>query len=431
MLLTWWTEPDIGVPWGPLGEGPLGGIELVTGSDPIAEIRGLREALPKATKGNVLQQTLRAAVTVFAVAMFWLVAPAHAEELTPRPAVDAIFAAFDQRPLVGLGDAHGLAEEGEFYERLVRDPRFSARVGNVVFEAASATHQSMLDRYLNGDDVPATELRKVWFDTVGWASPPTVMCGKFLAAVREVNSALPPARRIKVWAGSPPADWTAIKSRDDFDRVTDQRDEHARQIVETQILSRGRKALLIYGGLHFAFLPSPPFPPEVGLRRGIERTRPGSIFVVHPYTGFFQPECSQQFESKTRWPQDSLVGPVKGTSLETLLLRPGCTVNVPPKPAPGAPPFPPEVAARIQAPFLRIFAGADADALLYLRPAHALNRSPDDPALTNDPALAAEIRRRLPLVGGSPAFMDNLAHQSRPYRAPSVATGAAPARLLR
>ena len=58
----------------------------------------------------------------------------------------------------------------------------------------------MLDRYLNGDDIPVAELRKVWFDTVGWASPPTVMYGKFLAVVREVNSTLPPARRIKVWA---------------------------------------------------------------------------------------------------------------------------------------------------------------------------------------------------------------------------------------
>lgn len=351
-----------------------------------------------------------------ALTFFLLISPARAEEPTVRPAIEGIFAAFEEHPLVGLGDAHALAEEGAFYERLIRDPRFAATVGNVVFESASATHQVVLDRYLSGEDIAASEVRKVWFDAVGWAAPPTAMYGKFLAAVREVNGNLPKERRIKVWAGSPPADWAIIRSREDYDRVNDLRDSHARGIIDDQILKRGRKALLIYGPLHFAFLPSPPFPPGVGLRRGIEAARPGSLFVVHPYTGFFQSDCSLKFESDTRWPPNSLIGPVRGTSLEALLLSPGCSVVAPPRPAPGAPPTPPEVLARIQAPFLRIGAGADADAILYLGPAGDLTRSPDDPALSNDHTLADEIRRRLPIVGGSPAFMDQLDHVGRPYR---------------
>lgn len=359
---------------------------------------------------------LRAACRALALALVCLAAPARAEEARVSPAIEGIFAAFEQRPLVGLGDAHGLAEEGEFYERLVRDPRFAERVGNVVFEMASAAHQATLDRYLNGEDVPEAELRWVWFDTVGWGTPPTVMYGKFLAAVREVNAKLPQARRIRVWAGSPPADWSAIRSREAFDRILDQRDRHGIGVIESQIVSRGRKALLIYGGLHFSFLPSPPFPPGVGLRRGIERVSPGSLYVVHPYTGFFQPECSRQFEAETRWPAGSFVTPVKGTPVEALLLRPGCTVAAPPMPAPGAAPTPPEVLARIQAPFLRIHSGAEADALLYLGPAASLTRSPDDPALATDPVLAGEIRRRLPIVGGPPTYLDHLVHGSRPYR---------------
>jgi hypothetical protein len=49
-----------------------------------------------------------------------------------KPAIDAIFEAFDSRPIVGLGDRHGLANGAVFYEELIRDPRFARDVGNIV-----------------------------------------------------------------------------------------------------------------------------------------------------------------------------------------------------------------------------------------------------------------------------------------------------------
>jgi hypothetical protein len=55
---------------------------------------------------------------------------------------------------------------------------------------------------VNGDNVPYTELRKVWTDVVGW-TPTVVHLGyaHFFAQVRETNLALPPEQRIRVWLG--------------------------------------------------------------------------------------------------------------------------------------------------------------------------------------------------------------------------------------
>jgi hypothetical protein len=196
-----------------------------------------------------------------------------------------------------------------------------------------------------------------------------------------------------------------------------QRDPFAASVIERQILARGKKALVIYGALHFYPLPTPPgIPPNPGLRGRVEQTRPGSFYVVHPYFGFFQPGCSSAFEAETRWPPGSLIAPVKGTALQALLLKPGCTVSPGPSPAPGAPPMSAEDLARIRAGFVRPQSGADADALLYLGPAASLTRSPDDPDLSTDPAYAAEIRQRLAIVGGPPDYLDRLVREPRPYR---------------
>lgn len=368
--------------------------------------------------------------TLFSTAAFLLhcqASTASADEALVRPAADGIFAAFKKHPLVGLGDAHGLAEEGEFYGQLIRDPRFAAEVGNVVLEAASAAHQATLDRYLNGADVPRVELRKVWSDVVG--AVPTVtslMYPQFLAEVRAANFKLPPARRIRVWAGEPPIDWAAIRTSEDLEPYISRRAVYPAGLIEREILGRGKKALVIYGGRHFFPLPTPPeAPPEPGIRGRVERNHPGAFYVVQPYFGFSQAECSADFEAATRWPPGSLIAPVKGTAVETLLLRPGCTVSAPPRRAPGAPPIPPEEFARIVAAFVRPGSGADADALLYLAPAAALTRSPDDPDLVNDPVYSAEIARRASITT-PPGWMSRLAMERRPYRATAAAWPPAP-----
>ena len=171
-------------------------------------------------------------------------------------AADGIFTAFQSHQLVGIGEWHGLAQELDFYSTLVRDPRFARDIGNIVLETGDAAQQAVVDRYVNGENVPYRQLRKVWSDTVGWF--PTV---QFLgsinlyATIRAVNQNLAPEKRIKVWLGEPPIDWPRIKTKADWLPLEDQRDSYPAALIEHAILSKSKKALVIYGADHFGVYP--------------------------------------------------------------------------------------------------------------------------------------------------------------------------------
>lgn len=245
---------------------------------------------------------------------------------TVSPAIDGILAAFQTHALVGIGDKHNLAQELDFYGALVRDPRFAQQVGNVVVEFGGAAHQDIIDRYVAGDPVPYTELRKVWTDVVGWV--PTVQgLGyiNFYAQVRAANLALPADKRIRVWLGEPQIDWTKIKTREDWQRVAAFRDTHAAQVIEHEILEKHRKALVIYGTGHFG----PPIetleqtqrwtaamnkklgvetPLQFGLQTLVEQKFPGVFFSSFPMTALWTrpvPRHSRKTSSPgrcRRWP---------------------------------------------------------------------------------------------------------------------------------
>jgi hypothetical protein len=257
-----------------------------------------------------------AASTVFMLAVFVAAAqapvppdpsrtpnPASAAAATTvvLPAVDGIFNAFRTHALVGLGDDHGLALGMDFYAALVRDPRFASEVGNVVVEFGAGGRQDVIDRYVAGGTVPYTQLRTVWTDTVGWI-PNAGWLGfaRFLATVREVNKGLPQGRRIRVWAGEPPMDWSKGSSAD-FLRAMGSRDSHAAEVVEDNILAVGKKALVIYGGFHFAG--------GRMLRGKLESLHPHAFFVVLPYTDSLRAAaCAALLAQVAKvWPAAALV----------------------------------------------------------------------------------------------------------------------------
>ena len=158
---------------------------------------------------------------------------------------------FQNHPLVAIGNYEDYAQEEDFYAALVRDPRFARDVGNVVVEFGGAAHQDILDRYLNGEDVSFADLRKVWTDVVGFNIPYALGYVNFFVQVRQVNRTLPPAQRIHVWLGEPSIDWSKIKSTAEWRSMMPQRDFHPASIIETQILAKNKKALIIYGDGHF------------------------------------------------------------------------------------------------------------------------------------------------------------------------------------
>ena len=323
-----------------------------------------------------------------------LAAP-HAPKVTP--AADGIFEAFNTHSLVGLGEWHGLAQMLDFYVVLLRDPRFAAEVGNIVVEVGDAAQQGVIDRYVNGENVPYVELRKVWADTVGWF-PTVTYAGSIniYSTIRDVNMRLPPESRIKVWLGEPPIDWAAMKSKADWEPLVQLRDSHPADLIEREILAKNKKALVIYGAGHMGI-----YTPDPTLRMLIDAKHPGALFVVTPYVGYAQKDCAARFERHIKgWPTPSLVTPIKGSSLEKDVWRKGCNAFARPKDLPEDK-F--EVSARNNL-------GLNSDALLYLGPRKRLVTGPRDPDIILDLDYRAEMDRRMILRTGKPMGSPNTAN---------------------
>lgn len=304
-------------------------------------------------------------------------------------AADGIFVAFGTHPLVALGEWHGLAQEEDFYGSLIRDPRFASEVGNVVLETGDAAQQNVIDRYVNGEDVPYAELRKVWADTVGWF-PAVTDIGSInvYATVRAVNMTLPPERRIKIWLGEPPIDWSQIKTKADWQRLDSQRDNNPAALIEKEILEKGKKALVIYGVGHLGV-----YPGYENIRAIVESVHPGSLFIVSPYVGYATKACATQFERHIKsWPSPSLVGPIKGSSLEPDIFHPGCGPFVRPS----------DVTEAQYETAQRNNLGLTSDALLYLGPRNSLITSGKYPDLYLDLDFRAELERRSKIRSGQP-----------------------------
>jgi hypothetical protein len=338
--------------------------------------------------------------------LLYLLSPfSPAAEAVVRPAEDGIFAAFETHSLVGLGDQHELANELAFYSRLVRDPRFAASVGNVVVEFGASQHQDILDRYLNGQEVPYGELSKVWRNTVAFDPAPGVGYQTFFAQVREVNQSLAPDKRIRVVLSEPPIDWSSIKTKEAWQRIYDQRDSHGAKVIIREILDRGRKALVIYGYGHFFSSPWPstwprPSAGTASLGEIVERAHPGAFYFVVPYAGYKPPGCSAAVEARMKWPKRVLISPIRGTPLEGALMPPECMKRLE-----GVdPPIPEEERARLEKRFYEIDSGVAADALLYLAPASELMMTPTDPTIWMDVEYYKEIRRRFEIRNGEPLW---------------------------
>jgi hypothetical protein len=308
-------------------------------------------------------------------------------------AIDGILNAFKNHLLVGIGDDHNSAQEEDFYAALVRDPRFSTQVGNVVVEFGGAAHQNLLDGYLNGQEVSYADLRTIWTDVVGWIPTVTGLgYANFFAQVRAVNLALPPERRIHVWLGEPAVDWSKITTKAEFDPILAQRDTHAADVIEKNILGPGRKAVVIYGDLHFYN--------NQGLRRLVEKQYPNAFFIVAMYAGYATKSCTASFEQGIAdWPVPALATPLRGTSLESKLYRSDCDVE--PR---TSLPFRPSMSEAQRVQFAdaieRMDSGVDGDALLFLGKANTLTRTPMDPSIYLDLKYRREIDRRQRIAFG-------------------------------
>jgi hypothetical protein len=172
-----------------------------------------------------------------------------------------LISTFDQVDVLALADTHQRKIDSELRLRIVRDPEFVRKARFIMVEFANTADQPILDRYINGEDVPLVALRQVWRNTCcgdTWDSP---VYAEFLAAVRDMNKGLPPNERVRVLAGDPPEG-----------TPTTLRDASAVSVLQKQVLDKGGKALVIYGGGHVGY--------GGAIATAVQARRFGSIFVA-------------------------------------------------------------------------------------------------------------------------------------------------------
>src|SRR5688572_14909843 len=169
----------------------------------------------------------------------------------PLDPIDGILAAFKTHQVVTLGEGgHNNEQTHALRMALIRDPRFAKTVNDIVVEFGNSRYQDIMDRFVAGEDVPHAQLQKVWRNTTQaheiWDVP---IYEEFFQEVRKSNAKLPKKRKLRVLLGDLPIDWDQVKTREDLLKAK-RTDSVPAGISEREVISKGRRALVIYGEMH-------------------------------------------------------------------------------------------------------------------------------------------------------------------------------------
>jgi hypothetical protein len=237
-------------------------------------------------------------------------AQATGSEPVPEPAVPAILAAFDKYEIVAMPEAHGMKDIDDFIFALIRNPDFPKKVNDIAVECGNSLYQPVLDRYIAGENVPFAEARKVWRNTTQPACGMSGFFEQFFPVVRAINLKLSPEKRLRVLACDPPIDWDKVKSFQDGFKFFAHRDENIASVMENEVLSKHRKALMVFGTFHLVHTP--------GAKNAVsifEKDYPNRTFVISDFGVVHAPPISS--EAFAGWPVPSLAK-TKGTWLGAL-----------------------------------------------------------------------------------------------------------------
>jgi hypothetical protein len=233
-------------------------------------------------------------------------------EVKPEDPTRAIIAAFNKYEVVGMDAAHGSKDLDDLILRLIRDPAFPNAVNDIVVECGNSLYQPILDRYIAGENVPESEVQKVWRDTSVSMCSVSGFYEILFPLVRRINQTLSPAKRIRVLGGDPPLDWSKVKSQSE---VMLDRDGNVASVMEKEVLSKHRKALMLFGTMHL-FHSNSIAPP--GLESAVERYEikyPGVTFVIGTNIVSRAPIPTAVLDEMTArmasWPVPSLVQNIK------------------------------------------------------------------------------------------------------------------------
>jgi len=170
----------------------------------------------------------------------------------PVDPVDGIVEAFKSHNVVMLPGGHGSKQFHDLLLRILRDPRIQGTLTDIVVEFGTSRFQDVIDRYMRGDEIPQGVLRHAWQDTT---IPGTTNDGpyveEFYQSVRALNATLSKDKQFRVLGGDPPVDWDNVVSKQDLRKWTVRRDSFAADLIHSEVIARGRRALVVYGHLHF------------------------------------------------------------------------------------------------------------------------------------------------------------------------------------
>jgi hypothetical protein len=234
--------------------------------------------------------------------------PAKLRTPSPTDAVEVIIQAFDNYPVVALGECiHGEQKYYDFVISLIQHPTFQSKVNYIAVEIGNALYQSTADKYVSGQQISPDQLRQIWRNhTCSFQILDSALYEPFYSAVRDVNHFLPESQRLRVLLGDPPIDWAKINKLIDWQRFVMERDQHFARIIEDEVLAKGNKVLLIAGTGHILR------PEQEHVVSLIEKSHTGTTFVIATYGGPGRTfEMDELFSS---WPVPS-IGLVKDTWL--------------------------------------------------------------------------------------------------------------------
>ena len=226
----------------------------------------------------------------------------------PVNAQEAILAAFGRYEVVGgMSPDHGLKDADDLVVSLIRHPALPYTVNDIAVEGGNSLYQPLLDQYMAGGDVPLSQLQQVWQNTTQPNVGYSLLYQELFPLVRRINGRLPQARKLRVLACDPPIDWSKVQGRPDLTPFMD-RDTNIAAVMESEVLSKHRKALMLFGWDHMLH--------TGGAVARYEQRYPGVTFTIVNHEGFA--EDNDQLEQRmASWPVPSLT-PIEGTWLAGL-----------------------------------------------------------------------------------------------------------------
>lgn len=295
-------------------------------------------------------------------------------ELVALDAIEAVIDATSEHQLVALGEYHQMQEWHEFMQELLHRREFTDNVDDLVVEFGNALYQDVADRFLlDLEPVAFPELSQIWRNTIGgrvlWDAP---VYEQFFATVHEVNTLVPRDQRLRVLLGDPDVDFGNVQSAMDsseLDKGMD-RDAFFADVVEREVIARGRHAILIAGADHLRRGVHSNAGPDVpNVATLLDREHPGMLFITYPLPFEYVAEVGRAVEEDlASWPRPSLAY-LEGTWLGAQHVSDRA--------------FDPDSTFEQQV-----------DAVIWFGPRTSLTASRADPAIYTSGNYADELRRR-------------------------------------